>query len=192
MTAKTEKTGLTLDDLRKRKKPNRTEVWIAGDSEAAGRLAEAQEQMDRTERVVRLKATPTKEELRDAQKARAEAEALKEEIKDTLIKFVFEAISIPAYDKLVEEHTWTEPEKKAWRKKNPGVTDDQMDNLPGWNPDTFYKSIIIESFIEPAITKDEMAEWLDGPEWNQTEVLALFQAAMEVNNSRRVVDLGKG
>lgn len=187
---KKKSTGLTLDDLRKKKKPNMQEMWVAGDSLAADRLREAQEEYERCQRVVNIRKNP--EDLMALDAAKLAVASIKEEIMPTMIHFVFKALSSHDYDEMVGEHTWTEPQKKEWQKRNPGLTDEQLENMPAWNPDTFPKALIASSVVEPPLSQGEMLEWLDDPEWNSAELMGLFQAAMEVNNSRRVVDLGKG
>lgn len=122
------KTGLTLADLRKKKKPNRTETWIAGDSLAADRLREAREKLERAKRavIVRTEGEAAIKAQADLLQAKEEFDQVHSDVEDTLIHFVFEALSIHDYDTLVGQHTWTEPEKAKWRKDNPSVTDDQM------------------------------------------------------------------
>lgn len=184
-------TGLTLADLRKKKTPNRTHTWIAGDSEAADRLREAQEDFKRAER--RFNVTKTEVVEAEYESAKAAYEAVKQEVEPTLIKFVFQALPIKEYDDLVGLHLWTDPEKKQWRKDHIDVTDEQMESMPIWNPETFPRALIVESCVEPVLTKAELSEWLsDNESWNAAEIGELFAKAMEANNSRRIIDLGKG
>lgn len=185
-------TGLTLADLRKKKKPNRTETWIAGDSIAADRLREAKEALERAER--RYNINKSEAVTQEYEAAKLKYDEVRAEIEPTLIHFVFEALPINEYDALVGMHLWTEPDKKKWRADNANITDDQMENMPAWNPETFPRALVVASCIEPKVeSKQVLEDWLSDTEaWNAAEIGELFAKAMEANNSRRVVELGKG
>lgn len=182
--------GLTLSDLRSRKKPNTIVVSIVGDSVAAGRLEEANERLNRAERILRVRKTDVEmKEFDDASEAVRKAKA---EVAPSVIEFSFRAIGTSRYDQVVNENLWTEPSKKKWREENLHVTDEQMEAMPPWDPEKFPLALIAESMAEPKLSHEEIIEWLQDDTWNNAEIMALFQAALEVNNSRKVVELGKG
>jgi hypothetical protein len=97
---------------------------------------------------------------------------------------VFKNISRKRYDELITEHPPTEAQRAAAKAEgNEGLN---------WNPDTYPEALISECCIEPQMDPETLVAWLKGDEWNSSEVLELFSACISVNQSRRVVDLGKG
>lgn len=177
-----------MDHLRSKKKPIRKTVWVAGDSEIADELSELEASLSRLEgSLAAMPANSNRREAADLEAARIrdEVHALRGRNKESSIKFVFQAISRRRYDELIDEFPPTE--EQIAKHKADGSTD-----ALEFNPDTFPYALIAECTVEPEVDREELAEWLrEGDEWNNAEVLTLFMAAMEVNQTRRLITMGK-
>lgn len=173
-----------LDHLRSKKKPVRKAVWIAGDSELAEELSELEAVLSRA-RIVSEGARPDRREaaLRDLAAAEEAFAAKKEEVRATSIKFVFQSMGTKSYEELIQAHPPTETQIKKLKSEG-------EDQVP-FNPETLPIALIVASCVEPEMDKAEMHEWLSGDEWNSFEIMTLFMAATEVNNSRRIINMGK-
>jgi hypothetical protein len=188
-----------LEALRQRKKAMTETVTIAGDSEAAGLWLEAKAKVDTLEKVYNVQrnraggeavAEQTLTELRDAQRR---YERLTEEIRDTLLEFKFQAIGRKKYDDLINEHQMDDARRKAFLAEN---RLDEKDLMTNWDPESFPTALIAASMVAPLKGNtpegiEEIIEWLNDDTWNETEVMELFRGAMTVNNTRRIVELGK-
>jgi hypothetical protein len=177
-----------LDHLRSRKKPVSRRVAIATDSELADRLNSA-----------RLRAAQLHEQKDNPQSAREipdaedEVAQLEDEIEPYLAWFVARNMGVGAYEDLQSAHPPTPEQVKENRKKGMDLS---------WNPDTFPPALLAacvlyempaedggEPTLEP-LTEEFVKEMWDSPDWNQAEVMALFQAAIEVHSLRRIVEMG--
>lgn len=177
-----------MDHLRGKKKPVRKTVWVAGDSELADELSELEERLSRAEASFNLQRdeSPRREALqREVDELTIKRNAVKEQVRETAIKFVFQAIPRKKYEALIEEHPPTDKQVADWKASGEKGSID-------FNPDTFPVPLIVACCIEPDVDKEELADWLqNGEEWNQAELVTLFMAATEVNQTRRIVNLGK-
>jgi hypothetical protein len=187
--------AITLESLRRRKKPNSVEDWIAGDAVAAEALEEARKRQQRTqtlmdaaERNVNMDAAGLERVYERAHKADQNYQQVLESVKDHVIKVRFEAIGSRRYDDLVELHEMDSVRRKQYLADNPTVKDEQV---PTWDPETFHFALIAHSAVEPQLTIEEWEEWLHDDSWNGAELVHLFTLAYSVNNSRRIVNLGK-
>lgn len=162
----------TFDHLKKKSKPTKRLTVVldddlAQDAEAAARaLSETQYAKSTKAEIARLEGA-----VKTADAAVAEASVV----------LVFQSIGRRRYDELVDAHPPTEQQQED-AKAQGGVA--------GYNPTTFLPALISESLLDPALTIEQVNELWD--EWNNAEVLALINAAMEVNTTRRTADLGKG
>lgn len=185
---------LTLEALRQKKKPVRKTIVIAGDTEAAELLEEAQEEVKEAEQSVRLVSMRqnNEEAILQAQ-ARLEAAKSKQrglliELQPTLIKLVFQAIGPRRWDELVEEHRMSEQRRKDIAKE----TNTKEEEISVWDPETFPRALIALCLVEPKLTLDERQQWLNDDTWNGAEIQTMFATAMTVCTTRKIVDLGKG
>lgn len=175
-----------LDHLRSKKKPVRKTVWIAGDSELAEELSELEASLTRaisSHDAMRQDNPRVEAALRLIETLESEVAEKKQKVRESSIKFVFESIGSKAYDKLSADHPPTEDQLKA--------AVDAGEDKPPFNTDSYPVALITASTIEPDMDKEELAEWLDGPDWNGFELLTMFMACNEVNNSRKIINLGK-
>lgn len=194
-----------LDHLRSRKKPVSRPVWIIHNDDLADQLQSAQSDALRLRTIADQKPKETQLSSR-ADEAEEEVERLREELRDpdNSTKFVGRSIGRKAFDDLQNLHLPTPDQKKDAKKDGIGEL--------AWNPDTFPPALILEcvsiaylddetqeEVLEP-LTEDfvkeiwESAQSADGEAstWNHAEVMSLFTAAYEANQTRRVIDLGNG
>jgi len=198
-TMKDETMKAPLDHLRSRKKPVRKTVWIAGDGELVDALAEAEGELSRmrasadTYRNSRAELAQSRALELDGQIVIKEEEVslLRNAVRDSSIKFVFQSIRRQDNDALTEAHPATAAQKAA--AKAAGENND-----PPFNPDTYPGALILATMVEPHFDHNdeeqvaEMDEWLSSSAFNQGEFMALFVAAVGVQQERKVVELGKG
>lgn len=194
-----------LDHLRSRKKPVTRKVWISLDSDTADdlyaaldRLADLKDRRDKSPRDADLQARVSE--------AEEEVERLRVIARENSAAFVARSLGRTEFEELQNAYPATEIQQKKAKKDGIGAL--------GFNPDTFPPALILASVqyvcdtdtdedgkthdvLEP-LTEEFVAEIWDGTEegadsvWNSAEVMGLFTAAYEVNQSRRVLDLGNG
>lgn len=189
-----------LDHLRSRKKPVSRRLPIALDSEQAERaaLARAHAVMKREQAEKRvagkMQLLPDDQRLlREADEAEEEADRLAEGVLENSAWFVIRSLGPNRYEELQAQHPPTDKQRKEARE------DGVLGNL-GWNPDTFPIAIIAaccyaidpETQDEEQLTEDYVKEMYEGDDWNLAECNALLEAALAVNQQRRVVDQGNG
>jgi len=175
-----------LDHQRSLKKPVRKAVWIAGDSELADELSELEAALSRAKFLFEAmkEDNPRREAaLQDWTEAEEEMALKKEELRATSIKFLFQGMSPKAYDKLLSQHPPTEEQQKKAK--------DAGQEAP-FNEETLPYALIVACCIEPDMEPGDLLEWLNDGSFNQAEIMALFLGATEVNQSRKILNLGKG
>lgn len=173
-----------LDHLRSKKKPVRKTVWIAGDSELADELSELEASLSRARTQAEI-ARPDRREaaLQTVLDMEAEYEAKKAAVRESSIKFVMQGIRTKDYDDLIAAHPPTEEQLE--KLKAQGETDVPFD------VETFPYALIAATCVEPDVPKEDLIAWLHEDSWNRFEILTLFNAANEVNQTRRIINLGK-
>lgn len=172
----------TLDHLRSQKKPVRRTVTVPLDSEVADRHMEAKSSYDFAKR--RLEGQPDDRDLQDKFTDVEEAYlAATDEMEDNSVTFTFRGVGREAFEELLLEHQPTKSQRDQARKEGAG-------NL-NWNFDTFPIALIAASSVDPELSESDVKEIWNSPDWNQGELMALFGAALDVNQTRRIVDLGK-
>lgn len=166
------------------KKANLQRVHIAMDPEVAEAYGEAKNAFDVAKLIAEARPDDPKLSMAlEAEKLRlAEAKAA---LREDAVTFTFRGIGRKSYDDLVAEHPPTDEQ----RQKSVELTGDPR-NI-GFNTDTFPPVVIFRSMIEPEMTQEEVNALYDDPAWNGPEVMELFAAALAVNSTRRVVELGK-
>lgn len=177
----------TFDHLKSKKKPVTRSVPVPMDPELAEAHAEAAAEVERLK--MRLDALPEHSPLRGevaehlVQAEKAEGDA-KKKLEPSVVWFKFRSIGSRAYDDLVKDHPPTEEENKEHLDKF---------KVPApYDAKKFAPALISASLLEPQLTVDQVEELMADDAWNGAEIIQLWQAANEVNTTRRVVELGKG
>lgn len=171
----------TLDHLRSAKKPVTKTVVIALDSELAERLEEARTKLEVAG--IRMRKRPDDLELVEAhERAEDEYQSARAAADEESVSFKFRSIGRAAFEELMLRHLPTRDQKEQARKAGAQAT---------YNADTFPPALIAATCVEPELQVHEAEELWKDPSWNQAELLELFLAALDVNQQRRVVDLGK-
>lgn len=175
-----------LDHQRSRKKPVRKAVWIAGDTELADELSELEASLARAKFVYEQMVVdnPRREAAFQTWTEADESFALKkEEVRATAIQFIFKGLSPEKYDDLLGEHPPTTEQIEKAKLTGESVN---------FNYKTLPLALICACCIEPDMDPEDLRAWLTDDTWNQAEISALFQAATECNQSRKILNLGKG
>lgn len=172
----------TYSELKSRKKPSTRKVLIALDDERADafnelayeyRAAEQAYESDRSDSALKADYNKKKKEY---EKAAADAS-------DFTVEFTFRSIGRKPFEDLVLEHPATKEQIESAKKNG--------DDEPGWNPDTFMPALMAAAIVSPNISEEEMTEMWESEDWNLAELMSMFLAALAVNQTRKVVDLGK-
>lgn len=174
----------TFDHLRSKKKPLVRTTYVVLDPDMVERFEEARTAVDVAQ--IRSNSDPKDAQRKlDLQAAKDAFEALRMELEETdaVVKVTFRGIGRKTYDDLIQDHPPT-LEQLAKAKKD-GHSD------LAFNLDTFPPAIVAASMVEPTLTLEQVQEIWDSDEWNQVELGELFNSAMQVNGTRRTVDLGK-
>lgn len=170
----------TADHLKSGKKPATKVVDVVLDPDAARVVQEAESALAGAE--AKAHALPDDEKAQEAVWAAQEAyDAAKAQAvaDDVVVSLRFRSVGRHAYDELVHAHQPTE-EQKA-----------DEPNL-GFDPDRFPQALVAASLVEPKMSLADVEALWESPDWNTPELGVLFGAALEVNNYRATVDLGKG
>lgn len=175
----------TADHLVSGKRPVTKTVEVVLDPALAVQIRDAQRRADDTERQLALRPDddPTQRAAWEAAEAVEvlRARAVEE---DAVVAVRFRSIGRVAWDDLIRAHPPTDEQTAEAKKEG-------TDGL-NFNPDTFPPAVVAASVDEPKLTAEQVAAMWDSPDWNQAELTVLFTAALEVNNSRHTLDLGKG
>jgi len=127
--------------------------------------------------------TDAQAELWRAEQALEELEnRLRDE--DAIVEFTFRSIGRAAYDALANAHQPTALQRAQAKALGMGEI--------MWNTETFPPALVAASLVEPKLSAEEVESIWRDDNWNQAELNALLQAAVEVNGTRRTVELGKG
>lgn len=172
----------TLDHLRSAKKPVVKTVVIPLDSELVDRYEKARSELE----VLRIRVDANRERDGDLidklDAAQDRYDALRAEMEENSVEFKFHSIGRPAYEALLLQHPPTKEQKEAARK---------VGERAAYNADTFPPALLAASSFEPKMELHEAEEIWKSSDWNQGELMALFMAAVDCNQARRVVELGK-
>lgn len=188
--------ALTLDQLRSAKKPVVRTVDIFLDFDVS--MAIAVLDVEHEEATRAALARPSDVEAQDrAVAAKAALDAARQSAVDEgqVASFAFRGIARKRFERLKEEHPPTEEQQKKAKAEALGV------GLPpdklhlarlNWNPDTFVPALIAEASLDPKISYDEAYELCHVSEdWNDAEIKALFECALDAQRTRGAADLGK-
>lgn len=182
MSDDTEKKMPSWKDVKKRKKPAIVKVPIAMDGDFADEFNAASNDLREAR-----EALAEDSRNKDNQKAVADAEeameALRPEVEDQIVEFVFRSIGRRKFEDLVDACPPTKAQKAEAAKTG--------NEEPGWNLETFPPTLIAAAIVSPEMSEEDAFEMWDSDEWNQAELVSLFLSALSVNQQRKVVELGK-
>jgi hypothetical protein len=174
---------LTFDHLRSQKKPVTKTIPVVLDPDLADEYETAKRARDVA--AVRADARPADSELAflllEADQA-LEAVIARLEEEEAVVWFTFRGIGRAAYTALAGEHPPTAEQRAKARAMNSDAT---------VNTDTFPPVLIAACLVDPPMTAEQAVGLWDDPNWNDAELGALYGAAIEVNGTRRNVDLLK-
>ena len=169
-------------DLKKRKKPVITKVSIAMDSEQADAYNEAYYELNDVKG--QLEEDPRNKELLSRfSTLKGKVAELREEVEGNIAEFVFRSVGRRKFEDLLEECPATAKQKADAAKRG--------EDEPSWDADTFPVMLMTAAVVAPQITEEEFFEIWESEDWNQAELMSLFLAALQVNQQRKVVELGK-
>lgn len=192
-------TGQPQDRLPKKNALTRT-VLLANDSEIGEQYRAAKQRVQLLE--IRTSNSPENDALATMlDEAREELEEIEPVALESCIEFVFRSIGRKNMEKLVLAHPPTEEQLEEVKKAKEealeaGNTDIAQEAHIQWNYETFTPALVARAMVKPLAwspeNEAEILEWLEGDEWNTAEIGELFQAALQVNNSSLVLQMGKG
>lgn len=172
----------TYDHLKSMKKPTVKTVSISLDDDLQEAYNIAKEALEAAQ-ANSNGSNVTHAGIAKAKKAVEEAKAAAE---GASITFKFRSIGRKKYDDLVDQFPATDDQKAEVARFG-----GDPDNL-AWDPDKFPVALMAASILEPALTAEQVQEMYDSDDWSASELSALSVAALEANNSRRIVSLGNG
>lgn len=174
----------TLDHLRKAKQAVQRTVIISLDDDLAAAYEDATADRRRLETLLKIS--------KDNVAAKAELEdvidrilRLEEQLEDVTVAFKFRSIGRAAFEELLLAHPPTRDQKDDAKKQG-------VEGRLTYNVETFPIALVSAASVEPKLEEVDVKELWDSPEWNQAELMQLFDAALSCNTQRRVLDLGKG
>jgi hypothetical protein len=102
------------------------------------------------------------------------------------------AIGRIAWNDLLDEHQATDEQQSEFRQEQleRGLRPNQVQRR-GWNPDTFPPVAIAACAVAPKISVAQAKKLWNDPRWNDGELDRLFSAVLLVNQSSKLVSLGK-
>lgn len=175
---------ITRDFLAGKKKPLTKTVTVVLDPDLAEEYEQLRQQRDMAH--ARTQVQPDNPEghaqLLEADAA-LEACKVRLEEEDAVAYFTFRGIGRAAYEKLVDSHPPTAEQRT--KAKAGGMGD------LAWNHDTLPPALVAACLVEPQLSYEDVLDLWCSPDWNQAELAVLLNTAIEVNGSRRTVDLGK-
>lgn len=174
---------LTFDHLVGKKKPLTKTVPVVLDPDLAEVYEEARRARDLANARVQVRDdAEAHAQLLDADRA---LEEVRQRLEDegAVAYFKFRGIGRAAYEALVDRHPPTAEQRSQAKSKG---LDGQA-----WNPDTLPQALVAACLVEPKLSADEVDQLWASPNWNQAELAVLLTTAIEVNGTRRTVDMGK-
>ena len=181
-----EKRPATFDHLIGKKKPLQRTIPIvldpdlAEDYEIARKdrdMLQARHDLRPDDMEVAAKLEQAETRVRDVEEQLTETEGV--------VWMTFKGIGRARFDALQEAHPPT-AEQQLKAKQQLG-TDDRL----AWNPETFPPALVAASLVEPKLSEVEVQRLWTSDDWNQAELTTLVQTALEVNSTRRTVEVGK-
>lgn len=174
---------LTFDHLIGKKKPLTKTVAAVLDPDLAEVYEEARRDRDMAH--ARHQVRDDAESAAQLLDADRRLEELRQQLEDeeAVAYFKFRGIGRARYEALVDRHQPTENQRTKAKASGMGEI--------AWNHDTFPPALVAACLVDPPLTEEEVAQLWASEDWNQAELVTLLNTAIEVNGSRRTVDLGK-
>lgn len=161
-----------------RKKPNTITVPIVLNPEWAVEFDTARREYELAK--VAFDTSPSNPDLAVAYEAAKGAfDKIYAELGDNIVEFKFAGISPRAYDALIALNPATEQQKREARKEGRPV--------PTTNNERFHPAVLAASSASPKLTFEQANAIFDDPAWNHSEVSALLEGALLVNQRHAVV-----
>ena len=158
----------TWSEIRARKRPRETTVVLALDDD------DTLDELDRARAAVQA-AEARSQRVPDSDTAQAALAEARQRLDETLasaaehtIEFRVRSIGRAAYEEIITEHP-AEPDKGTAQAAH----------------------LLTACLVEPEMNLAEALDFVTGPEWSMGEVAAVVNAAHQVNQQPRRVDLGK-
>lgn len=174
----------TADHLKKKRPATKT-VDVVLDPALAVELRDAEHAHAEAERFLAIHPTDT--DLQAAAWAAAEeVEELQSRAvaEDAVVTIRFRSIGRVAWDDLLDRHPPTDEQIAEARRAGLGALN--------FNSDTYPPAVVAASLDDPKLSAVEVLAMWDSPDWNAAELQVLFAAALEVNQARHTLDVGKG
>lgn len=170
---------LSIDEVRKRKTRNTRTVTVVLDAEWGERFAQLEARAVEL-REMGMGAVGGAEWT----KLNDELEQMRSEAPEHTIELRLKGISNDRYERILGAHPIT-PTQRATAKS-------RGDSPRPWDPDTFPPALLavclVDDVGEPWATEAEISElWHDDDAWNTADLVALFDAALEVCLTRPVI-----
>ncbi len=160
--------GDPMASILARKRARTVSVKIQLDGEVAADIELLKEELAEARRQdLRDKRTKGMDWAESAPRIEQKLTELTNYSQETVATFTFRSIGRSAFERLVRSHK-----------------PDQHDKKEGsiWNTRTFPPALIAESSHQPKITYEQATEVMESPDWNHSEVLKLFNAALSANS----------
>lgn len=182
-------TPMDIADVLKAKQPRRKTVTVILDADIELDLSAAEDAVADARSKETVRGAPNVA-LNAAIVARDE---LRERARAVSKTFVFEATGRKQYSDLRDQHPPTPDQRREWKAlwMRQGLESHQISEL-SHNTDTFPPVLLAASCIDPVMTVDQATELWSSAGWSDSELAALFGAALEVNTTSRRHDLGNG
>lgn len=170
----------TIEEIRRRKKPNEKSVEILLEPILKSKIEEKEKEVDR---LARLEQRGKKDlSQRAAADIQAELDALLDEARSESVTFIFRDIGRKRLDKLVLAHPPTDEQKQLWKDEgNPGTL--------GYNLETFPAALIAATCVDPEMSEEDAIAICE--EWGGGDIEALFFTAMAACKERTSIPLSK-
>jgi hypothetical protein len=171
----------TIEDLFK-KKPITQTVSLVLDSNIADEWEQVKAEYDNAKRQAQTWDNPvTQAAFKEAESA---YKKLKPKMESAVVELTVQALGRKAYEELTRAHPATDKQIEEAREQNPNAS-------VMFNYDTFPKALFAASLVKPKLTAEQVDQLFESDNYNQVELGRLTGAALEVNQTSKVADLGK-
>lgn len=171
---------IEIAEILARKKPNTMTVPIVLDPEWAVTFDTARRDYELAK--VAFDTAPTNPDLAAAfEQAKATFDEIRAGAEEHIVEFTFTGISPRAFDAIIALCPATPEQKAAARKEGRPI--------PTTNPHKYHPTVLAQSSVSPKLTFEQANAIFDDPAWNHSEVSALLDAALLVNQRHAVVSI---
>jgi hypothetical protein len=133
-----------------------------------------------------LERWPSDTTLREKEReCEDELDAIRDELEGHTFDITFRALPGDELDALIEEHPPTKEQRTKWRKDNAG---NPLASPPRHNSDTFPPALVAAC---SDLSEEDVKEVWHGDRFSMAERDSMYFTALQVNQTARIVDLGK-